>query len=71
MPLVILAIGILALFFLIVKVKLNSFLSLLLVVTTSMMGASRTLYQASVDGWLPRYLSRVSPHGVPVSAMRP
>ncbi|MDR3099138.1 MAG: APC family permease, partial [Paraburkholderia sp.] len=35
-------------------------LSILLIVMTSMMGSSRTLYQASVDGWLPRYLSRVN-----------
>ena len=44
-------------------------LSLLLIVMTSMMGSSRTLYQASVDGWLPRYLSRVNKHGSPTSAM--
>ncbi len=44
-------------------------LSLLLIVMTSMMGSSRTLYQASVDGWLPRYLSRVNEHGAPTAAM--
>lgn len=44
-------------------------LSLLLIVMTSMMGSSRTLYQASVDGWLPRYLSRVNTHGAPTAAM--
>jgi amino acid transporter len=44
-------------------------LSLLLVVMTSMMGSSRTLYQASLDGWLPRYLSRVNKHGAPTAAM--
>lgn len=44
-------------------------LSLLLIVMTSMMGSSRTLYQASVDGWLPKYLSRVNSHGAPTSAM--
>jgi amino acid transporter len=44
-------------------------LSLLLSVTTSMMGSSRTLYQASIDGWLPRYLSRVNEHGSPTRAM--
>jgi hypothetical protein len=44
-------------------------LSLLLIVMTSMMGSSRTLYQASVDGWLPKYLSRVNPHGAPTAAM--
>ncbi|MFO1256502.1 MAG: APC family permease [Sphingomonadaceae bacterium] len=44
-------------------------LSLLLIVMTSMLGSSRTLYQASVDGWLPKYLSRVNAHGAPVPAM--
>jgi amino acid transporter len=44
-------------------------LSLLLIVMTSMMGSSRTLYQASVDGWLPRYLSRLNEHGAPTAAM--
>ena len=44
-------------------------LALLLIVMTSMMGSSRTLYQASVDGWLPRYLSRVNRHGAPTAAM--
>jgi amino acid transporter len=44
-------------------------LSLLLIVMTSMLGSSRTLYQASVDGWLPKYLSRVNHHGAPTAAM--
>ncbi|MDP5009426.1 MAG: APC family permease, partial [Glaciimonas sp.] len=44
-------------------------LAILLIVMTSMMGSSRTLYQASVDGWLPRYLSHVNKHGSPTSAM--
>ncbi len=44
-------------------------LALLLIVMTSMMGSSRTLYQASVDGWFPRYLSRVNKHGAPTAAM--
>ena len=44
-------------------------LSLLLIVMTSMMGSSRTLYQASVDGWLPKYLSGVNEHGAPTPAM--
>jgi amino acid transporter len=44
-------------------------LTLLLTVTTSMMGSSRTLYQASIDGWLPRYLSQVNRHGSPTRAM--
>ena len=44
-------------------------LSLLLIVMTSMLGSSRTLYQASVDGWLPKFLSRVNSHGAPTAAM--
>ncbi|WP_309622961.1 APC family permease [Novosphingobium sp.] len=44
-------------------------LALLLIVMTSMMGSSRTLYQASVDGWLPKYLSKVNHHGAPTAAM--
>lgn len=44
-------------------------LALLLIVMTSMLGSSRTLYQASVDGWLPRYLSKVNEHGAPTNAM--
>jgi len=43
--------------------------ALILAVMTSMAGSSRTLYQGSVDGWLPKYLSRVNHHGAPVSAM--
>ena len=44
-------------------------LALLLAVMTSMAGSSRTLYQGSVDGWLPRYLTRVNAHGAPTRAM--
>jgi amino acid transporter len=44
-------------------------LAMLLAVITSMAGSSRTLYQASVDGWLPRYLSRTNEAGAPVNAM--
>jgi amino acid transporter len=44
-------------------------LALLLVVMSAMAGSSRTLYQGSLDGWLPRYLSRVNHNGAPVSAM--
>jgi amino acid transporter len=44
-------------------------LTILLIVMTSMMGSSRTLYQASADGWLPRYLSHVNEHGAPTRAM--
>jgi amino acid transporter len=44
-------------------------LALLLSIMTSMSGSSRTLYQASVDGWLPKYLSHVNEHGAPTRAM--
>jgi amino acid transporter len=44
-------------------------LALVLSIMTSMSGASRTLYQASIDGWLPRYLSHVNKHGAPTWAM--
>lgn len=43
--------------------------ALLLAIMTSMAGSARTLYQASYDGWLPKYLSRVNKHGAPTSAM--
>jgi amino acid transporter len=44
-------------------------LALVLAIMTSMAGSSRTLYQASVDGWLPKYLSHVNSHGAPTRAM--
>jgi len=44
-------------------------LALVLSLITSMAGSSRTLYQASVDGWLPRYLSKVNRHHAPSNAM--
>lgn len=44
-------------------------LTLMLSIMTAMAGSSRTLYQGSVDGWLPRYLSYVNPHGAPTRAM--
>jgi amino acid transporter len=44
-------------------------LALVLSLMTSMAGSSRTLYQASVDGWLPRYLAKVNTHGAPTNAM--
>lgn len=43
--------------------------SLVLIIITAMAGSSRTLYQGSVDGWLPRYLSGVNHNGAPTSAM--
>ncbi|MEL7563811.1 MAG: APC family permease [Dehalobacterium sp.] len=36
---------------------------------SAMAGSSRTIYQASKDGWFPKYLSRVNKHGAPVAAM--
>jgi amino acid transporter len=44
-------------------------LALILCIMTAMAGSSRTLYQGSVDGWLPRYLSHVNVHGAPTRAM--
>lgn len=44
-------------------------LALLLGVSTSMAGSSRTLFQGSLDGWLPKYLSHVNEHGAPTRAM--
>jgi len=44
-------------------------LATLLAIMTSMSGSSRTLYQASVDGWLPKYLGRTNEHGAPTAAM--
>jgi amino acid transporter len=44
-------------------------LALVLSLITSMAGSSRTLYQASVDGWLPEYLSKVNSHHAPSNAM--
>ncbi|WP_185641016.1 MULTISPECIES: APC family permease [unclassified Burkholderia] len=43
--------------------------ALVLAIMTSMAGSSRTLYQASVDGWLPKYLSHVNENGAPTRAM--
>ena len=44
-------------------------LALLLAIMTTMSGSSRTLYQASLDGLLPKYLSEVNERGSPVKAM--
>jgi amino acid transporter len=44
-------------------------LALVLSLMTSMAGSSRTLYQASVDGWLPKYLSKVNARRAPSNAM--
>jgi amino acid transporter len=44
-------------------------MALMLAIITSMAGSSRTLYQASVDGWLPKYLSFANENGAPTRAM--
>jgi amino acid transporter len=44
-------------------------LALMLAIMTAMAGSSRTLYQGSVDGWLPKYLSHTNTHGAPTRAM--
>jgi amino acid transporter len=44
-------------------------MALFLAIMTAMAGSSRTLYQGSVDGWLPKYLSKVNDHGAPIGAM--
>ena len=44
-------------------------LALFLAIMTAMAGSSRTLYQGSKDGWLPRYLGHVNKHGAPTGAM--
>ena len=44
-------------------------LALFLAIMTAMAGSSRTLYQGSRDGWLPKYLSRVNKNGAPMGAM--
>ena len=44
-------------------------LGLFLAIMTAMAGSSRTLYQGSRDGWLPKYLSHVNRNGAPTGAM--
>ncbi len=44
-------------------------LALFLAIMTAMAGSSRTLYQGSKDGWLPRYLGGVNENGAPTRAM--
>ncbi len=45
------------------------FFSLIMSIITAMAGSSRTLYQGGRDGWLPKYLGYVNPHGAPTRAM--
>jgi amino acid transporter len=44
-------------------------LALFLAIMTAMAGSSRTLYQGSKDGWLPRYLGSANENGAPSKAM--
>jgi amino acid transporter len=44
-------------------------MALFLAIMTAMAGSSRTLYQGSRDGWLPKYLGQVNKHGAPRRAM--
>jgi amino acid transporter len=44
-------------------------MALFLAIMTAMAGSSRTLYQGSRDGWLPKYLGSVNSHGAPRNAM--
>jgi amino acid transporter len=44
-------------------------MALFLAIMTAMAGSSRTLYQGSRDGWLPKYLGEVNSHGAPRKAM--
>ena len=44
-------------------------LALILAIMTAMAGSSRTLYQGSVDGWLPKYLNHTNENGAPTRAM--
>lgn len=44
-------------------------LAMMLTIVTCMAGSSRTLYQSSLEGWLPKYLAHLNSHGVPTRAM--
>ena len=44
-------------------------MALFMAIMTALAGSSRTLYQGSKDGWLPKYLSKVNDKGVPSKAM--
>jgi amino acid transporter len=44
-------------------------MALFLAIMTAMAGSSRTLYQGSRDGWLPKYLGEVNANGAPRNAM--
>ncbi len=44
-------------------------MALFMAIMTALAGSSRTLYQGSKDGWLPKYLGGVNEKGVPSKAM--
>ncbi len=44
-------------------------MALFLAIMTAMAGSSRTLFQGSRDGWLPKYLGQVNRNGAPTNAM--
>ena len=44
-------------------------MALFLAIMTAMAGSSRTLYQGSKDGWLPKYLGQTNSNGAPTNAM--
>ena len=44
-------------------------MALFMAIMTAMAGSSRTLYQGSKDGWLPKYLGHVNEKGVPSRAI--
>ncbi|MDO7622338.1 MAG: APC family permease [Yoonia sp.] len=44
-------------------------MALFLAIMTAMAGSSRTLYQGSRDGWLPKFLGQVNENGAPTNAM--
>ena len=44
-------------------------MALFMAIMTAMAGSSRTLYQGSRDGWLPKYLGEINSHGAPRNAM--
>ena len=50
-------------------VVLMLLMALFLGISTAMAGSSRTIYQASVDGWFPRYLNHLNKNGAPTRAM--
>ncbi len=49
-------------------VAVDLIMVMLLMIVPSIASSSRTLYQASLEGWLPKYLSRVNRAGSPVGA---